>query len=291
MRIWNRPARIIRCVALLLMFVISCGAESRWVSLSPSLTELICDLGYRSNLVGRSSACDYPPDVAAVPVVGDFGRPNWELLLRMRPDCVFATDLERPAMLRTLKKAGIQVKQLPCESWDQLLEAAKVIGSVAGESDRSDAWCAAMAAQREALARRVQMRNADRPKPRVYVEIWHHPLTTAGAKSFLHDVITLAGGENVAGVFQERYPHVSSEWVVRQDPDAIVLAYMLPVGESAGVMARRLGWDNVKAVRNGAVCGDIPPDLLLRPGPRCLEGAEKLADWLARQMQNMSSSP
>lgn len=280
---FDRFHLLLGCIAALFLTPVrTCGAEERWVSLSPSLTELICDLGYRSNLVGRSSACDYPPDVELVPVVGDFGRPNGELLLRIRPDRVFATDLERPAMLKMLKTSGIHVEWLPCETWEQLLDAARRICEVAGDPARGHDWCAAMAAKRQALAERVQALNPDHAKPRVYIEIWHHPLTTAGGKSFLNELVTLAGSENIAANLPERYPHVNSEWVVRQNPDAIVLAYMLPLEGASAMLGRRIGWDQIEAVRKGAICADIPPDLLLRPGPRCLEGAERLATWLAR---------
>ena len=255
-------------------------AQTRWVSLSPNLTELIFALGFGSNLVGRSSACDYPPAAQMVPVVGDFGRPNWELLLRMKPDCVFFTDLERPAMLRLVRRAGTRIERLPCESWHEIMAAAATIAAVAGEPERGVLWGRAMAARREALMRRVADYYKDRPRPRVYVEIWHHPLTTAGSSSFLHDLVTLAGGVNIGGEFTDRYPHVGSEWVIRQNPDVIVLAYMLAAGENAKSLERRIGWDGIQAIRNGAICCEIRSDLLLRPGPRCLEGAEQLADWL-----------
>lgn len=263
-------------------------AQTRWVSLSPNLTELIFDLGYGSNLVGRSTACDYPPEVTAIPVVGDFGRPNWELLLKWKPDCVFFTDLERPAMLRLLTNAKIRVERLPCENWDQLMTAAAAIGAVAGDRERGQRWCAGMKARRDDLARRVEEHYRGRAKPTVYVEIWPHPLTTAGSASFLHDLITLAGGENIGGALAGRYPHVSAEWVIRENPDVIILAYMLSAGENADALKRRIGWNGIKAVRDGAICTEIHPDLLLRPGPRCFDGAEQLAEWLmARYPQGL----
>lgn len=272
------------CIALIgalaLFSPVAVLAQVRVASLAPNLTELICELGFYSNLVGRSSVCDYPPEVRTVRVVGDFGRPNWEVLAGIKPDLVVATDLERPAMLKPLVAMGVRAELLPCESWDQLMHAARVISEALGAPERGESWCRRMTEQREALEREVRDYYGTRSKPRVYVEIWHHPLTTAGEGSFLNELITLAGGSNLAANLPMRYPHVSSEWVVTQDPDVVLLAYMLPIGQAEEALKTRVGWSGLRVFRSGGVVSDIPPELLLRPGPRSFEGAWMLAERL-----------
>lgn len=272
------------CIALIaaraLFSPASVLAQVRVASLAPNLTELIFELGFHSNLVGRSSACDYPPEVRAISVIGDFGRPNWELLARIKPDLVVATDLERPAMLKSLIALGVRAELLPCESWDQLMHAARVISEALGAPEHGESWCRRMVEHREALEREVREYYGARSKPRVYVEIWHHPLTTAGGGSFLNELITLAGGDNVAANLPMSYPHISSEWVVTQDPDVVLLAYMLPIGQAEEALKSRVGWSGLSVFRTGGVVSDIPPELLLRPGPRSFEGARMLAERL-----------
>jgi iron complex transport system substrate-binding protein len=252
----------------------------RIVSLAPNLTELVFSLGLGDRLVGRSSACDFPPDAKPVPVVGDFGRPNWEALQARNPDLVIATDVEKPGLLRQLDEIGIHHLLLPCESWKQLLDAGRAISAAAGEPAMGENWVRAMTAQRDALQRRTREWLGGREPVRVYVEIWGDPVTTVGRGCFLNDVVDMAGGTNIASSFKQSYVHVSGEWVIGEEPAAILRAYMLPQASSLSEIGERPGWGAIPAVQTGAICTTIPPDWLLRPGPRLLDGAEAFADWL-----------
>lgn len=251
------------------------------VSLAPNLTELAWSLGVQSQLVARSSACDFPPGVKALPVAGDFGRPNLEAIERLRPAFLLFTDVENPAAIASLRQAGIECLKLSCEGWTNLLAAADALGRALGEPARASNWISAMTARREQIRTLAGETWRDRPRPRLYVEIWKEPMTTAGGSSFLDDLIELAGARNIARELPEKYPHVAPEWVARENPDAMLLLYMLGNGRDPVADVRnRTGWGNLRAVRAGAICATIPPDLLLRSGPRCLDGAERLAAWL-----------
>ncbi len=253
----------------------------RVASLAPSLTELIYDAGWGDRLVARSDACDFPPESAALPVAGSFGRPNVEWLLRRRPDVVVSTDLERPGLAATLRQAGIEFLRLPCESWPQLLEAAARIGAALDDPAGASNWIGRATSRRDALAARVEQHWAGRPRPRVYLEVWGDPLTTPGRDSFLTDLIQLAGGLNIGAALDRPYAHINAEWLLAENPDVIVLAYMIPqTGPTAEYLARRPGWNTLSALRAGRICTTIPSDWLLRPGPRWLLGAEALADFL-----------
>lgn len=255
----------------------------RVVSLAPSLTELVFVLGFGSNLVGRSSACDYPPGVRLLPVVGGFGRPNGEMLESLRPDLVLATDMEKPGVLGRLKEMGVQTLLLPCESWDQLMQAGLAISEAFDQRVVGEKFVRNMTARRNDLEKRVVHFYHGKPRPLVYVEVWGDPLTTAGGESFLNDLIQLAGGTNIAADLRPEYVHVSAEWIIGQDPDVILLAYMLSNASSAESVVKRPGWDKMRAAQQNAICANIQPDLLLRPGPRMLEGAERFAEWMMGQ--------
>ena len=252
----------------------------RVVSLAPSLTELVCALGLGDHLVGRSSACDYPPSVCQLSVAGGFGRPQLEMVENLKPDVVLATDVEKPGALHRLEKMGVRVLILPCEGWTDLMSAAREISRELGQSVRGEEWVKDMETRRDALSSKTAKYFVGREKPRVYVEVWGDPLTTVSGTTFVHDLVGLAGGHNIAEGLKGRYVHISSEWVIREDPDVILLAYMLPGMAVPERLARRPGWDRIRAVQSGKVCTTIPPDWLLRPGPRMIEGAEAFADWL-----------
>lgn len=255
----------------------------RVASLAPSLTELVFALGAGSNLVARSSACDYPEAARALPVAGDFGRPGVEFLRELQPDILLVTDLENPAIRSALDELEIRTLVLPCEGWNALLDAARVLGRELDAGDAGTRWIDAMTRRRAALQDRVRAFWKGRARPRVYFEVWGDPLTTPGGTSFVDDMIGLAGGVNLAHAIEENYAHVSPEWVVLEDPDVTVLAHMATAAPDRGAALRaRPGLRGLRGVQEDSVCSSIPPELLLRPGPRMIEGAEKLADWLMR---------
>lgn len=263
----------------LLLPLASSASPVRVASLAPSLTEMICDLGFVSNLVGRSSACDFPPASQSVPVVGDFGRPTLEAVMAAHPDLLVVTDVENASTLDAVRASGVRVQVLPCESWSNLAAAASVLARELGDPAGGSNWVARLDARRAALAQRIAARPG--PPPRVFVEVWGEPLTTAGREAFLCDVIRTAGGVNVGQAMAGRYVTVGTEWVIEQNPDVILLTYM-PASSAPDVkaLAARVGWADLKAVKSGAVIRNLSSDLLLRPGPRLIEGTEQLADAL-----------
>lgn len=271
------------CAFVPLSFSFADSPAHRVASLAPSLTELMYDAGWGDHLVARSDACDFPPEAKTLPTAGSFGRPNMEWLIREKPDLVISTDLERPGLAAALRAAGIDYLKLPCESWTQTLDAMKQLGAALDDTAGASNWIARAQARRDALAQRVDAFWKDRQRPRVYLEVWSDPLTTPGRDSFLNDLVSLAGGRNLGAELRDPYAHVSAEWILNEKPDAIVLAYMIPLTEpSAAYLARRPGWNALPAVKRGAICTDIPSDWLLRPGPRWLQGAEALADFLMK---------
>jgi len=283
----SRPARSLIRGAALAVAVLwlhapehSIGQEDaplRIVSLAPSMTELIFDLGFGDDLVGRSSACDFPAAAKTLPVAGDFGRPSLEPLRRLHPNWVVSTDLEKPQLFTYLQQAGIGTIQRPSEGWEDLMETALLLAESWQEGDRGRAWVTRMRERRLRLEDRVAALWAGRDRPRVLVEVWGTPLTTAGKDSFMNDLITMAGGVPLGADLPGSYVRVSTEWVLRENPDVILLLHH---GGQAQV-ARRPGWGGVAALREGRVIGDLDPDLLSRPGPRMILGAEQLAERLA----------
>ncbi len=138
-----------------------------------------------------------------------------------------------------------------------------------------------MEAQLQAVAARVAAIEEDQ-RPRVFVEIDKSPLMTAGAGSFIDDLIARAGGRNVAHDIQTAYPRIDPERVIAWNPEVILVAHGGAPGEAAKRLARQIGWSNVAAVRQRRIIDDIDPDLLFRPGPRLVEGVKQLAQRLAK---------
>lgn len=107
-------------------------------------------------------------------------------------------------------------------------------------------------------------------RPRVWIEIWHDPLMTAGPGSFLHELVELAGGENIAGDADNPWPVFSEELVIERDPQVVILtSYNLEEALS------RPAWQATSAFKNGHVY-EVNPDIYSRSTPRILDALAEL---------------
>jgi iron complex transport system substrate-binding protein len=250
----------------------------RVVSLAPNITEIICAIGAEKTLAGRTSACDYPPGVVKnIPVVGGFGAPSMEALLKAGPTVVLDVDLEEEAVAGLIKGYGIKYMRVPCSRLADIPGAIRIIGRITGHETRAEE------AAKEFERRTAELRAAGEKsapaaaRPAVFVEIWSDPLMTAGGGSLINDLINLAGGRNIAGEIKKEYFAVSAEWVINRDPDIIICLG----SSSAEAVSARAGWSNLKAVRSGRVFTGLNNDLIQRAGPRALEGAVILKDCIS----------
>lgn len=242
----------------------------RVVSLAPNLTEVVATIGAIDSLVGRTTVCDYPPElVGRIPVVGGFGAPSLETLLAVRPTLVIDVDLEDETMADTFRELGIRHCRVPCHRLADIPAAMRTIGNLTGHSNQAENLTAALERQLDAFRQQADNQPS---RPRVYIEIWHDPIMTAGGKAFLSELIALAGGRNIAAAIDKEYFQASPEWVVEQNPDLIVCAYMSLSESVIDTLRRRPGWSDMRAVRDGLVFDGLDNDVMLRPGPRVAMG-------------------
>lgn len=246
----------------------------RIVSLAPSSTEILFALGLDEEIVGVSQFCDFPEKTAGKARVGTFSEPNVELILSLKPDIIFCTGLEQGPAVAKLRQLGFNVCVSDPASIEELFASIRQVGALVQREPEAEALVAGMRGEVDAIAQSVKAVPQER-RPKVFVEIWHTPMMTAGAGSMVDDIITKAGGRNIARDTAAPYGSFSSEEVIRRDPDIVVLTYMQRPDQLSSV-ASRLGWGEVAAIRNGRVYGDIDSDILLRPGPRIIDGLKEL---------------
>lgn len=247
---------------------------SRYISLAPATTEILFALGLDEEIAGVSSYCDYPPEARGKQQIGSFSYPNMELIVALRPDYIFCAGLEQAPAIEQLRRLGLNVYVSYPSDIEGLMVAITEIGSLTQREREAEALVDSMRAQLDEIQAKVSVIPQE-ARPRVFIEIWHAPLTTAGRVSFMDEIIRRAGGLNIAHDLNRAYSTFVSEEVVRRDPEYIFLAYMdteFPLEE----VKRRVGWDAVSAVKNGKVYNDIDSNILLRPGPRVVEGIRQL---------------
>ena len=254
-----------------------CCAEEhhpRYISLAPSTTEILFALGLADEVVGVSTYCNYPPQVKQKPKVGDFSSPNMEKIIALKPDYIFCTGLEQTPVIGSLRRQHLEVYISDPSNVRELLDSILYIGKLTKREKEAEGLIKAMEDSLAALRSESDAVPVEQ-RPRVFIEIWHDPLTTVGRGSFVDELIAIAGGVNVASDTRRPYSIFSPEEVIVRDPEVIIMAYM-EKASSLSVIKRRMGWGGISAVRYARVYNDIDPDILLRPGPRIVQGAQEL---------------
>ena len=239
------------------------------VSLAPSLTEMIFAIGAGDQLVGRTSACDWPAATAKVPVVGAFGRPSLELLAAIHPDLVVDVDLADEEMGKKISALGIKRENITCKSPDDIPGALQKLGKLTGHTREADSLALSI---REGLAIYKIKSGNQKNKKRVYLEIWDDPFWTGGKGSYTSSLIAYAGGQNIGDVVKKEYFEISQEWIIKKSPEVIACMYMSKKSSAADNVIQRPGWGSVAAVQHHQVYDRFDNNLFLRPGPRVLEG-------------------
>ena len=246
---------------------------ARVVSLAPANTEIAFAIGAGDKLVAGTSYDDYPAAAKALPKIGDFQSPSVEKIVSFQPDLVLATGGIQSGLRAKLENLGIKVFVVNPSTLDGVYSDMTALGRLLGVSGQATTVVDSMKQRAAAVEQKV----AGLARPTVFVEIYSKPLMTAGTGTFIDNLIALAGGTNIGSAAGSGYPTFSEEVLLKDDPDV----YIATTGSMAspGQIARRSGYDGLKAVQDGRVYV-IDDDLLVRPGPRLIDGLEQLAQMI-----------
>lgn len=194
----------------------------RIVSLCPSLTELVFDLGLGHNLVGRTKFCIHPADrVDEIEKVGGTKNPKVARIIELAPDLVLLNSEEnRREDAEALEAAGIDCHvSLPRTA----LETAAMVRSIA-EAVHAESEGARIASDIEARHARVVAASNERSTVRFAYLIWRDPWMTLNADTFVSALLTDAGGENVFASQLSRYPAITDADLSAAAPDVVLLS-------------------------------------------------------------------
>jgi len=245
---------------------------TRVVSLSPSTTETVAELGGLPRLVGRSRYCDYPVEVTKVPEVGGYVDPNVEAIVALRPDLVVGA--RGPAGHRIddiLREHAIDTYFPETETIADVLDMVRGIGE---RLDRR-AEAGALVAKIQARLAEIEDQTRALPHPRVLLLFGVQPIVAAGPKSFGDEITRHAGALN-AVVSGDTYPALDLEAVAALDPDVIVDAAVAEEHGGQRIGKDAPGWRELRAVKQSRVVM-LADEAVLRPGPRVADGVATLA--------------
>src|SRR5574344_2355521 len=238
----------------------------RIVSLSPAGSEILCAVGAFNQIVARTDYCDYPADMKTLPSVGGFdGKTlSLETIVKQRPDFVYGSKGMHDYLVTPLKKLGIEVYLSDANSIDAVLKEISYIGACTGHADQAQKVQQGIKQTFAAVAKKV----ANQKKVTVYYEVWNSQYMSAGKDSFINELISYAGGENIFSTLHEEYPMVSEEAIITKKPDVMLVPDM--ESETLDTIKKRNGWQLIPAVKRGAIYF-VNSDICSRPGPRITE--------------------
>ncbi len=193
----------------------------RLVSLCPSLTELVFDLGRGDDLVGVTRWCVHPADgVGAIEKVGGTKDPDVARVVELGPDLVLMNREEnRLEDGQALEAAGLRCHVTMPRTIEETAEMVRSIGLALERVDAAER----IAVDIEVRAERVQKTAADRPAVRFAYLIWRRPWMTVNGDTFAHALLSLAGGVNIFADRPERYPEIRPDELTAGDPDLVLL--------------------------------------------------------------------
>lgn len=257
------------------------GVTTRWatppqrvITLLPSLTETVCALGQCARLVGIDRYSNWPDQVTSLPTLGGGMDPNIEAVVALKPDVVFTAQSSRSA--ERLEALGLKVVALETKSHSDVERLLDKVAQVLGvEPNQAQQLWQNIDDDISAVARQLP---ASTQQLRVYIEVNRAPFG-AGPRSFIGETLNRLGAQNVLQAQLVAFPQINPEFVVRAQPDLI----MISERDVADMLARP-GWGNMNAVKNKRVCAfaTIEQEILVRPGPRMAEAAQLMANCLKR---------
>ncbi len=244
----------------------------RIVSLAPSNTEILFAVGAGDQVVGVTDFCNYPEDALKKEKVGGFSNPNIEKIISLKPDFVFGARGNPKDLLLRLSDMGIKTLAFDPRSIEDVFSLIKLIGDITDHPDEANELLVKLMEKRKKVDDEVKKFE----KKRVYLEIWNNPYMSAGKNTFVGKLIEEAGGINIAENAKGDWPILSQEYIIKENPEVIILGYM---GADPGDVKKRPGWENIDAVKNGRIY-TINPDLIFRPGPRIIDGLYELFKFI-----------
>jgi len=250
------------------------------ISISPSLTEILFSVGAGDSLIGRDSNSMYPENaLEAVDLGGMWDGIPVEVILAMEPDLILAGEIYSAEAIAELRELGLVVYwQANPVTFEGLFDNILDISVLTGTEDQAVEVVASL--EDRFIALQTKLKDVDE-LPLVFYELDAsepaNPWTT-GAGTFISYVISQAKAQNLGDSLAGAWVQISSEELIAQNPDVILLADAL-YGVTPESLAERAGWSDISAVVNGEVYG-FDPFILSVPGPRLVDGFEQVVEIL-----------
>ena len=245
----------------------------RVVSLAPSITEIVFALEQEYRLVGVTRFSDFPRAAKKLPKVGSFVHLDLEKIVSLKPDlCIAIKDGNPRAVVNRLESLNIPVYAVNPRNLKTVMKTISEIGTFLNAGEKANSVVQDMKSRIE----RVKAKTANVTyRPRVFFQIGISPIVSAGTNTFAHELIELAGGNNLSKG-QIPYPRFSKEQVLSLSPEVFIITSMSRNTIFEQVKKEWSKWPRLPAVRDKRIHLE-DSNLFDRPTPRLVDGLENLA--------------
>lgn len=254
------------------------------ISMIPSNTEILFELGLAEEVVGVTDYDNYPEKAATKEKIGAFEF-NIEKMTALQPDLILAHESSwssAEAGLQVLKDSGVPIFVVGnAMSFEETYGTIEAIGMVTGKADEAATVVEEMKAQVEAIATKLE--GVEETKS-VFIESSGDPeIYTAGQGTLMQELLDHINAENSVAD-QEGWLLMNGEEIISRNPDVIVLTYSY-VENAVDAVKARPGFDQITAVQQDAVI-QVNEDIVTRPGPRLALALEELAKAVYPEVMN-----
>ncbi len=255
---------------------------SRIIPLAPSITEVLYAAGAGPQVIAVSHADDYPADIETLPRYGSLPM-DFEALVALQPDLLIATDaLNNPRDAHLFEALDLPIAYFSFNNWSDVPRVIRKLGILTGHEAASSNQADWLEAKAEALKNRL---STVQERPSLLFLIGDDALFAFGKGSYIHEIIQMSGGTSTTEAIETKAPVLSEEFVLTAQPEIIAGTF----GHDHELLENHPTFEALPAIQNGRVC-PVAPSLVLRPGPRLIDGAISLAHCIHPDMVTAEDS-
>jgi iron complex transport system substrate-binding protein len=248
----------------------------RIISIAPSNTEILFALGLEDKIVGITNYCNFPEETKNIEKIGETFPLNLEKIVSLKPDLILAYAGQLNEIPR-LRELGLKVIVIEPLNLQETLKSIQMVATVCGIPEKGNILVENLSQRIDQIKTEVSNLEITK-KPKVFIGGIYETIWTPGEGTLFNELISLAGGINIAAGFSG-WTKISPEFILKEDPDIIIIPIgAMNPGDELKIkenIYQRPGWSNLSAVKTQKIF-IVNEDLFFRPGPRIVDGLERL---------------
>jgi iron complex transport system substrate-binding protein len=260
-------------------------SPQRVISLAPNITEIIFALGQEHRLKGVTTYSDYPAKATTFPKVGSYVHLDLEKIVALKPDlCIAIKDGNPRSVIMRLEKLDIPVYAVDPRNLEAIIETVLDMGNLLKADEQANALAHQMRTRIKNIEQRIER---TKNKPKVFFQIGVSPIVSVGTNTFIHELIVMAGGQNIAQG-KTAYPRFSKEQILSLMPEIFIISSMTNTESIDQLKNQWNKYPQIPAIKNNRL-HHVDSNIFDRPTPRLVDALELLAKLIHPDVFNNSA--